>query len=35
LPGVRVEIVDGLDHRLPDDFGAWLVRALDDVVPRT
>jgi len=32
LPGVRLDLVAGLGHRLPDGFPGWLVQSLEDVL---
>jgi len=34
LPDVRLEVVDGLGHDYPYDFGTWLAAALDEVLPQ-
>ncbi len=34
LPGVRLEVVDGVGHDYPDDFDTWLPPALDEVLPQ-
>ncbi len=34
LPGVRLEVVDGLAHDYPDDFDSWLTATLEDARPQ-
>jgi dienelactone hydrolase len=34
LPGVRLEVVEGLAHDYPHDFDGWLQAALDEVLPQ-